>query len=1321
MIPKTPSHQTSPWKIFAAALLALPCAVAACARNTPSADPIEARTESAALVVGNGLTEAGEQCDDGNTVSGDGCSAAGTLEAGYLCHVSGQACSLASLCGNNVINPGEACDDGDTVAGANGCSATCGLSLCGNGVYNNRQWPNFDQETCDDGNSIDGDGCSRLCGAEPGFSCTGSPARCVPSGVLFFGTGVDAQNRRLQSGTDPHWFYRGTTTGLNSGVRNANDWPQDLPNARFMAAPLGAPVCAYQDFLLPSTLDPAKLRVRVATFNDNALDSFAVNGIDVAPITVSEPAGQPWQKNIVRELGVGMPWRGGLNRIEICNENETSAPNAFRYLYVDAYVDRCGDGVLSVREDCDDGNVANGDGCSATCGIEPGRSCQGAPSTCASTCGNGALNGSEECDDGNGTNGDGCNANCRVEAGGSCGNGAIDGGELCDDGNPRSGDGCSASCRIERGYECFGVPSTCARSCGNGRLDAGELCDDGNSRYGDGCSNACTFELGYVCPTVGQPCALTCGNGTMNPGELCDDGNLASADGCGSDCRPESGYACSRPANGPSVCAASCGNGALNANETCDDGNLIAGDGCSSACGVEVGYSCSGAPSVCATLCGDGIRAGNETCDDGNPGVGDGCSATCQIEAGWRCPAPGTVCFHSCGNGEIELGESCDDGNAGASDGCDAFCRVEPGFGCSGRPSVCGARCGDGVRVVGESCDDGNVAAGDGCDAACGTEAGFTCVGRTSVCTAACGDGVQAPTEACDDGNTTAGDGCDAGCAVEDGFGCANSGASLILAQRGQSDCTQVASLTEPTLPAGAVRASLTVPGRYRMRYVGGAVSYAGLWHPGVIGANYGSGAAVERFSLGLLGAGVATFDAAEAAGAAQRRDFDADSADVRLALVDTSCALNDNSDTQVLYRVDAMSVCQQVPVLVHPAAPERLTSGSIGGTATPGATVQVTLDGAPAPICTVTADPAGVWSCSIAGATPGAHDVVVSATVLGTTQTAAPVTVILDDTAPAGTVITVPATGAVLTASPASIEGNAEPGSEVTVREDATVICSAIVDGVSAWSCAPTTPLADGVHTITALAVDSLGNVGAPSAPTTFTIDGTVLAAPAFTAPGELVATATPSMEGTAEPGRLVTVREGSVTVCTATASASSQWTCVAVPLIEGAHTVTATASDGIGNESAASTRTFTVDTRAPDTSFTQQPLASTTERRASFGYASTELGARFECSLDGAAYGGCEAGYPVALGAHVLAARSIDLAGNVDASPAEARWTVVAGVSPPDTSPPAPSEPTANELSPLSGGSCSAARGVGLTEGSWLVALGALLLGRARRRRDA
>lgn len=62
----------------------------------------------------------------------------------------------------------------------------------------------------------------------------------------------------------------------------------------------------------------------------------------------------------------------------------------------DATPSVCGDGVIR-GESCDDGNTADGDGCSASCVTEDAWSCVGTPSVCHS-CGNGFIEGTEVCD-----------------------------------------------------------------------------------------------------------------------------------------------------------------------------------------------------------------------------------------------------------------------------------------------------------------------------------------------------------------------------------------------------------------------------------------------------------------------------------------------------------------------------------------------------------------------------------------------------------------------------------------------------------------------------------------------------------------------------------------------------------------------------------------------------------------------------------------------------------------------------------------------------------------------------------------------------------
>lgn len=93
----------------------------------------------------------GEQCDDGNTVGGDGCSANCQIEA-------------AQTCGNGTLDlvNGEECDDGNKVGG-DGCSAACQLEpvgqACGDAMTTA-------PEVCDDGNKTNGDGCNPTCNSK---------------------------------------------------------------------------------------------------------------------------------------------------------------------------------------------------------------------------------------------------------------------------------------------------------------------------------------------------------------------------------------------------------------------------------------------------------------------------------------------------------------------------------------------------------------------------------------------------------------------------------------------------------------------------------------------------------------------------------------------------------------------------------------------------------------------------------------------------------------------------------------------------------------------------------------------------------------------------------------------------------------------------------------------------------------------------------------------------------------------------------------------------------------------------------------------------
>ena len=105
----------------------------------------------------------------------------------------------------------------------------------------------------------------------------------------------------------------------------------------------------------------------------------------------------------------------------------------------------CGDGLLSLWEGCDDGNLAGGDGCSAECMVERGFECRGG----------GPKGPAQDCSrDGIGNNGKNMKQPGVGGRVGMCGDGVRDEVEECDDGNRRAGDGCTLSCKIESGWLC---------------------------------------------------------------------------------------------------------------------------------------------------------------------------------------------------------------------------------------------------------------------------------------------------------------------------------------------------------------------------------------------------------------------------------------------------------------------------------------------------------------------------------------------------------------------------------------------------------------------------------------------------------------------------------------------------------------------------------------------------------------------------------------------------------------------------------------------------------------------------------------------------
>jgi cysteine-rich repeat protein len=652
-----------------------------------------------------------------------------------------QAVCIVGACGNGLPDSGETCDDGNIIDG-DGCSHSCKTEMCGNGDMD-------PGEKCDDGNVLNGDGCSADC-----------------KSVEVCGNGIPDVTEACDDGNMT------SGDGCSSNCKSTEICGNNIPDIRELCDD-GGKAGGCNDDCQGGTgcgdgrIDENAQGEPIEQCDDgNDTDTDGCHGcrLDVCG------------DGVVQETGT---------RLEDCDPGSGGTALQTAGCNIDCTAATCGDGKVNplnttaggataVGEQCDDGDAINGNACDTNCTLP--------------ACGNQITDPNEGCDDGNTTNGDGCDNNCTVP---KCGNGIKTGTEACDDGNLANDDGCSSGCIVEfcgdgtenNGEACDtnGNSQACnadctVAECGDGKINQtfkpptsirGEQCDDDNTSNNDGCSSTCQFERcgdgiqnnGEVCdkggnhPECNADCTVPqCGDGKTNPlfkpdtirGEQCDVGPPVANDGCSATCQFERcgngvidpGEQCDTTPQGGFACSAchqvKCGDGILDSaapfNEQCDDGNNAADDDC---------VSNNTNPATCkVATCGDGAtNADREGCDNGvaNGTPGNPCSATCQVIA--------------CGNGILEPGEECDDNNAANDDDC-----LSSNTSAATRCKL--ARCGDDFTQSGvEDCDNGaDNGPGETCSDDCHVQE--------------CGNGIIDPGEICDDGNELLCGGCSAVCSV---------------------------------------------------------------------------------------------------------------------------------------------------------------------------------------------------------------------------------------------------------------------------------------------------------------------------------------------------------------------------------------------------------------------------------------------------------------------------------------------------------------------------------------------------------------------------
>lgn len=210
-------------------------------------------------------------------------------------------------------------------------------AFCGNGQA---EYP----ETCDDGNTTDGDGCSAQCALEDAATtslCPGMGYR-VTTTASFAG---DTSTLSHGAGNATACGPSGTTTNSGAG-----------PNALYAITPT---VTGALKLDLLANYPNALLHVRRECVN-SASSPAAPSDSQVDCAAAVEP---------LTPLSRTIPVFAEQTIYAFVDSSATANAGLFT-LNATLIAAACGNGVVDGGEDCDDGNGTDGDGCSATCKVE---------------------------------------------------------------------------------------------------------------------------------------------------------------------------------------------------------------------------------------------------------------------------------------------------------------------------------------------------------------------------------------------------------------------------------------------------------------------------------------------------------------------------------------------------------------------------------------------------------------------------------------------------------------------------------------------------------------------------------------------------------------------------------------------------------------------------------------------------------------------------------------------------------------------------------------------------------------------------------------
>lgn len=263
------------------------------------------------------------------TVSPSISGSANIAPAAFVVPLAEPACFV---CGDGDRDPGEECDDGNN-NGCDGCSFACEL------------------EDCDDDNACTTDTCENLLGCRSSM---------VPAGTAC----CDGAAERDCSGLDSQCIVGVCNPDLDACA------PQPRPDGTSCSDGLTCTsgevceggICGFQGSgctcASPFPEDPCFDVV------------LCVNGTPQCRIDLTEDASACVGETLTTTPCCG---NGTLQPTEACDEGLDNSDLPDATCRTDCTLGRCGDGIVDPGrgEQCDDGNLIDGDGCSAICQLAP--------------------------------------------------------------------------------------------------------------------------------------------------------------------------------------------------------------------------------------------------------------------------------------------------------------------------------------------------------------------------------------------------------------------------------------------------------------------------------------------------------------------------------------------------------------------------------------------------------------------------------------------------------------------------------------------------------------------------------------------------------------------------------------------------------------------------------------------------------------------------------------------------------------------------------------------------------------------------------------